>query len=63
MSDDRDISHWCDWTDDELIDQAAAAAQHPGLLDDEIVRKSIALNIIAPFRQRLAKLKEAKDVR
>lgn len=56
MGNERDISHWTDWTDGELIDQAAGACQHRALIDDEIVRDAIALNIIAPFRQKLAKL-------
>lgn len=55
----RDISHWADWSDSELIDQAAGACQHPALIEDEIVRDAIAMNIIAPLRQKIAKL-EAK---
>lgn len=54
-SDERDISHWAEWSDDELIDQAACGCQHRALIDDQIVRESIAMNIIAPFRQALAK--------
>ena len=57
---ERDISHWTDWDDSELLDQAAAACQHPALIEDAIVREAIALNIIAPFRQKLAAMK-AKD--
>ncbi len=52
---ERDISHWAKWSDDELIDQAAAACQHRALIDDDIVREAIAMNIIAPLRQALAK--------
>jgi hypothetical protein len=54
----RDISHWADWSDSELLDQAAGAAQHPALIDDEFVRDAIAMNIIAPFRQALAKARQ-----
>jgi len=53
--DERDLSGWADWTDGELIEQAAAASQCRMLLDDEIVREAIAMNIIAPFRQALDK--------
>lgn len=55
MADERDSSHWAEWSDDELLDQAAGAAQSRVLLEDEIVREAIALNIIRPFRQALAK--------
>lgn len=58
---DRDISHWCDWSDGELIDQAAGASQSRVLLEDGIVRDAIAMNVIAPFRQRLAKLETPND--
>jgi hypothetical protein len=51
----RDISHWADWPDSDLIDQAAGASQSHVLLEDEIVREAIALNIIQPLRQALAK--------
>jgi hypothetical protein len=51
----RDISHWADWPDSDLIDQAAGAAQSRELLENEVIREAIALNIIAPFRQALAK--------
>lgn len=54
-ADNRDISHWAGWSDGELLDQAASACQHPALLDDQVVRSAIAMNIIAPFRQALAK--------
>lgn len=57
---ERDISHWADWPDSDLIDQAAGACQHRALIEDEIVREAIALNIIAPLRQALAKAREAK---
>lgn len=53
--DNRDLSAWVEWSDDALIDQAAAAAQCRILLSDEFVREAIALNIIKPFRQALAK--------
>jgi hypothetical protein len=56
---ERDISHWADWSDSDIIDQAAGACQHRALIEDKIVREAIALNIIAPFRQKIAKL-EAK---
>ena len=52
---ERDLSHWADWSDGELIDQAAGACQHRALLDDQYVREAIAMNIIAPLRQALAK--------
>jgi hypothetical protein len=51
----RDISHWTNWSDDELINQAAGACQSRVLLEDEAVREAIALNVIAPFRQALAR--------
>lgn len=53
---ERDISHWADWPDSDLIDQAAGASQSRVLLENEVVREAIALNIIAPFRQKIAKL-------
>lgn len=56
----RDISHWADWPDGDLIDQAAGACQNRVLLEDEVVREAIALNIIAPFRQKIAKLEQAQ---
>lgn len=55
MTDERDISHWAEWSDDELIYQAACGCQNKVLLEDEIVRDAIKLNIIAPLRQALAK--------
>lgn len=53
-----DISHWAEWPDGELIDQAAGASQNRVLLEDETVREAIALNIIAPLRQALAKARQ-----
>ncbi len=51
-----DISSWADWADAALIDQAAAGAQSRVLLEDAVVREAVALNIITPFRQRIASL-------
>lgn len=52
----RDISHWADWPDADLIDQAEGASQCREMIENEIVREAIAMNIIAPLRQRIAKL-------
>ena len=57
----RDISHWADWPDADLIDQAAGACQSLVLLENEIVREAIAMNIIAPFRQALAKARAESE--
>lgn len=56
---ERDISHWADWPDADLIDQAAGASQSRVLLENETVREAIVLNIIAPLRQALAKARTA----
>ena len=53
---DRDLSHWAEWPDEQLIDQAAAASQSRVLLDDAVVREAIAANVIAPLRQRMKHL-------
>lgn len=58
MNAQRDLSHWVEWEDSELLDQAAGAAQSRILLDDPIVREAIILNIIVPFRQALAKARD-----
>ena len=55
---DRDISHWAEWPDDDLIAHAATACQRRELIDDEVTRDAIAMNIIAPFRQALAKARQ-----
>lgn len=57
MSEVRDLTHWTDWTDGELIDQAAGACQDRALLECDYVREAIALNVIAPFRQKLTTLR------
>ena len=54
-STERDLSQWITWSDDELIDAAAGASQSRVLLDDEVVREAIKLNIIKPLRQALEK--------
>jgi hypothetical protein len=56
----RDISHWAEWPDADLLDQAAGAAQSRVLLEDEDVREAIRLNIIAPLRQALAKARSGQ---
>lgn len=48
----RDLKHWTEWHDSELIDQAACGCQERILLDNEYVREAIALNVIEPFRQK-----------
>lgn len=58
---ERNVSRWADWSDSELIDQAACGSMHPALLDDEIVRESIAMNVIKPFRQRVATLTSQRN--
>lgn len=53
---ERDISHWTEWSDIELIEQAACGCQRRDLADDEITRDAIAMNVITPFRQRISTL-------
>lgn len=62
MSEVRDLTHWTDWTDGELIDQAAGACQDRALLECDYVREAIALNVIAPFRQKLTTLRAENEL-
>ena len=59
MAGERDISHWTEWSDIELVEQAACACQRKDLVDDEIIRDAIVMNIITPFRQKIDKLIKA----
>jgi len=47
--------------DDQMIDQAAGCAQSRELLDDEVVRECIKLNICKPFRAEIDRLREERD--
>lgn len=62
MSEVRDLTHWTNWSDGELIDQAAGACQDRALLECDYVREAIALNIIAPFRQKLTTLRAENEL-
>lgn len=57
----RDISHWADWSDADLLDQAAGACQSPELIEDQVVREAVRLNVITPLRQALAKSRKRSD--
>jgi len=45
-------------SNEELIDNAATAAQHRPLLDNAVVREAVKLNCCKPLRERITELEE-----
>jgi len=47
----------------KLLDNAACASQHRALLDDEIVREAVTLNVINPLKAEIERLQAEKELK